>query len=380
LGAARGEQKDFLDPSRDPVYRWPGVRQLALAHRTLLRRLTSRLVGVRQEEHVLFLRTVVPEGRRLRELVSTGVLAQDTHVAISAVGAVPYYSDLRVLDRLGLTDRVVAKSEPGELRVLAHDRHATLEYAAASAVDFWSEHPVHLLMRIDDGNLLWRLEDARATGAPVYFADVGGGDYLVAKLPQGLDKTSLRFPRLAFHAATEDVAYEALLDAVIEAHRRELASHPSGREARVSLGSALSARGREEEALAVFRTLADENDVEGWYNLGTILARRGAVDAAVDAFRRALAIDGTLGPARHNLGLTLARAGRLDEAILELREAARLEPDSEGAIYTLGVVLLTAGDRKGAGECVRALERIGTVQSLALAKRLADSGSARGPG
>lgn len=379
LGATRGERVSFLDPSRDPVYRWPGLRLFAEVHRGLLRGMTSRLVGVRQEEHALFLSTVVPEGRRLSALVAAGVLPKDTHVAMSAVGAIPYYSNLRVLDRLGLTDAVVAKSAPGELRVMAHDRHATLDYAVASGVDLWTEHPVHLLTRIDDDNLVWRLQEARASGAPVYFADAGAGDYVVAQLPQGIDKTALRFPKLAFHAATDDAAYAALLDAVIADRRLQLAPNPAVRDVRVSLGSALAARGRDDEALPIFRALADVNDADGWYNVGTILARRGAFGDAADAFRRALAVDSSMGPARHNLGLALARAGRMTEAIVELREAVRLEPDSEGAVYTLGVALLTAGDRAGAAECVRALEAQGTVQGIALAGRLRGSGGTQRP-
>ena len=146
----------------------------------------------------------------------------------------------------------------------------------------------------------------------------------------------------------------------------------------MSLGSALSARGRDDEALPIFRALADENDPEGWYNLGTILARRGAYGDAADAFRRALAVDPSMGPARHNLGVALVRAGKLDEAIVVLRESVAAEPSSEGAIYTLGVALLTAGDRAGAAECVRALEARGTVQGIALARRLSGSGGAPG--
>ena len=144
----------------------------------------------------------------------------------------------------------------------------------------------------------------------------------------------------------------------------------------MSLGSALSARGRDDEALPIFRALADENDAEGWYNLGTILARRGAFGDAADAFRRALAVDPSMGPARHNLGVALVRAGRLDEAIVALREAVRLEPDSEGAIYTLGVALLAAGDRQGVATSVRQLETLGTAEGSALAKRLAGSAGA----
>src|SRR6185503_4102085 len=203
--------------------------------------MTYRLVGVRQEEHELFLATVVPEGKRLRELVASGVLPKDTHVAMSAVGAIPYYSNLRVLDRLGLTDAVVAHSAPGELRVMAHDRHATFEYAREAGVDLWTEHPVHLLARLKDDDLLWTLEASRAAGMPVYFADAGGDELIVAELPQGAESAAARFPKLSFHAASDDAAYRPLLEAVIAERRRRVEADPASRDARVALGSALVA-------------------------------------------------------------------------------------------------------------------------------------------
>ncbi len=369
LGTA-AENVRFLEPSHDPVYRWPGVRLFAQAHRSLLRTLTSRLVAVRQEEHVRFLATVVPEGRRLGALVHEGTIPADTHVAMSAVGAIPYYSNLRVLDKLGLTDAVVAKSAPGDFRMMAHDRHATLAYARTAGVDLWTEHPVHLLNRVDDENLVWRLQEARTTGVALYFADVSDGDYIVAELPQGLEKTAPRFPRLAFRPASEDAAYFAVLDAVIAARRRRLEAVPDDRDAESALGSALSARGLDDEALPVFQRLADAGVADGWYDLGTILARKGSYEDAASAFRKAIALDPSMGPARHNLGLALARAGHLDDAIRELREAVRLEPASEGAIYTLGVALLTAGDRSGVAECIRSLNALKSPQADALAERL----------
>jgi tetratricopeptide (TPR) repeat protein len=339
---ATSERASFLDPSKDPVYRWPGLHRLAGAHRALLRELTAHLVGIRQEEHALFAATVIPEGRRVRELIEAGVLPKDTHVAINAVGAIPYYSDLRVLDRLGLTDAVVAKSAPGERRVMAHDRHATLDYAAAIGVDLWTEHPVYLLTRLDDDELIFRLEAARATGAPVYFAGVSEGEYIVARLPQGLDKTAPRFPTLAFHAATDDGSFKAMLGEAIEVRRRRVALHPSSASA--------------------------------WMSLGSALAADGAFADAAEAFRRAVAIDPAMGRARHNLGVALVRVGRLEAAIVELRQAVDLDPDSEGTIFTLGMALSAAGDRAGVTSCVRRLEALGTDEGGALARRLSGQG------
>lgn len=368
LGAA-ADRVAYLDPSRDPFFRWPGLRSLAEAHRQLLRATTSRLVGVRQEEHALFLATVVPEGRHLRELVEAGTLPADTHVAISSVGAIPYFSDLRVLDRLGLTDAVVARSAPNALRIMAHDRQATLEYAARSGVDFWAEHPVHLLYRIDDDDLLWQLQRARASRSEVFFADTGG-DYVVARLPQGVDRAIARFPRLTFRSATDDASYAAMLDGIIEAQRRKVALDPASHDARIALACALSERGREDEALPIFRALADAGDPDGWFNLGTVLVRRGQSDEAIAAFRRALTIDPAMAAARHNLGLALARAGHVQEAVDVLREAVRREPDSEQALYMLGAALLMARDSAGARECAEALRQLGTVDAAAYADKL----------
>ena len=51
---ARPEMRDFLAPSRDPIYHLPGLRAIAAAHRRLLGAVTARFAGVRQEEHRRF--------------------------------------------------------------------------------------------------------------------------------------------------------------------------------------------------------------------------------------------------------------------------------------------------------------------------------------
>jgi hypothetical protein len=58
----RPEARAFLDPERDPLYRWPGLRAVAESHRRILRALSRDFVALRQEEHRLFLATVEPEG------------------------------------------------------------------------------------------------------------------------------------------------------------------------------------------------------------------------------------------------------------------------------------------------------------------------------
>src|SRR5207249_1897554 len=89
-GLAPEERDAYLAPARDPISRLPGLRWVAGRYVTLLRTMTRAYVGIRQEEHRLFLDTVVPEGKRLRELVEEGVLPADTYIAVDCVGAIPY--------------------------------------------------------------------------------------------------------------------------------------------------------------------------------------------------------------------------------------------------------------------------------------------------
>lgn len=51
-----------------------------------------------------------------------------------------------------------------------------------------------------------------------------------------------------------------------------------------------------------------------WFELALAAARNGDQETAISAYRTALALDPSLGPAHSNLGALLAEAGRLDEA------------------------------------------------------------------
>ncbi|MHC4611431.1 MAG: hypothetical protein ACYS7M_13890, partial [Planctomycetota bacterium] len=175
---------EFMLPERDPIYRLPGLRQVAQAHRRMLRTATRAFVGIRQEEHRLFLGTVIPEGRRLRRFVEAGLLPADTQIAVDSVGAIPYYSNLRVLDRLGLTDAHVAHSQfTGGPQFLAHDKMANFDYARDAGVDLWALDHVHSLLHVTDDQLLAHIMPVHEQQLPVYVANVGEGYTLPAAAP-----------------------------------------------------------------------------------------------------------------------------------------------------------------------------------------------------
>ena len=355
---ARADAEGFLT--------WPGAR----LHRRLLDTTTASLVGVRQEEHALFVQSVLAQGESLRSLVDRALIPTDTHIAIGAVGAIPYVSALRTLDRLGLTDAVVAHQAPAASRVMAHERHATLEYAAQAGVDLWSVHPFFLVLPLDDDELLWHVETALAEGDEPFVAEVGPDEAIVALLPAGPGAAEARFPRLGLRSVADPAARAAFLPKVVESCRRRLVREPDSKPARIALAMALKAQGSEDEALSVFRELAALDDEAGWYNVGTILAQRGDYEGAIEALERAVLLDPTMVQARHNLGMALARTRQFGPALVQLREAVRLEPESPGALYALGVVAFSAGDRVEAERCRARLEALGTPEATAMARRL----------
>lgn len=364
----------YLDPADDPLLRWPGLRTVATAHRDLLRTTTSRLVGTRAEEHRLFLGTAIRTGTKLRELVDRGVLPADTHVAISAVGVIPYLSGLRTLDRLGLTDPVVARMPPNELRILAHDRHATIEYAAKIGVDLWAEDPVHPWLRLDDSRLGYVLDDARKAEREVHFAEVDGG-VILTRFPLGVEEGRARFPNLSFRSTLEDKdAVAALRRAASAAEREELAKRPDSLEARVAAALALAEEGDLDGAVRALEGLARSDDPNVVFNLGTLYARQGRYEEAVTALRKAVATVPDLPGGRFNLGLALGRLGRWGEARAELAAAAELDSTDPTALYAFGAACVIVGDEGGRARAAERLRALGNPASLELAERLEREG------
>jgi hypothetical protein len=161
---------------------------------------------LRVEEHRLFLATVIDEGPILRRWVEEGILPADTRIALSCVGAVPYFSDLYTVDRLGLTDAFVAHLpfDRTKLRVMAHSKSAPDLYLVDQGVDLAA--PVQFLTSPDEVKIAWRL--ARQIGErSIYVSPIpAGGKVFLTRVPQGIARARERFPRLELRPLVE---YEA---------------------------------------------------------------------------------------------------------------------------------------------------------------------------
>jgi Flp pilus assembly protein TadD/4-amino-4-deoxy-L-arabinose transferase-like glycosyltransferase len=96
------------------------------------------------------------------------------------------------------------------------------------------------------------------------------------------------------------------------------------------LGILLASMGKTNEAVEHLRTAVrlEPRNAAFWYNLGTALAQRSP-DEAVKAFGEVLALDPNRADAHNNLGILLASNGHLEAALEHFRAAAALDPGNQ---------------------------------------------------
>ena len=97
---------------------------------------------------------------------------------------------------------------------------------------------------------------------------------------------------------------------------------------------------------------------DGYYNLGTQLARKGDDAAAEKAYRRAIELDRDFAEPHFNLGNALDRMGRKAQAMDAYREALRISPDYVRAHYNLGTSLYSLGEIQASIEQFRDVLRL----------------------
>jgi Flp pilus assembly protein TadD len=101
--------------------------------------------------------------------------------------------------------------------------------------------------------------------------------------------------------------------------------------ASIDLGEFELAEAHYRESLAIEPQPAIYND------LGFVLERQGIAEEAIEAYRKAIALDPSLASAHYNLGSSLARSGQFAEAEKHLRTAVEKQPSTQA--YTgLGIV------------------------------------------
>jgi tetratricopeptide (TPR) repeat protein len=289
---------DLVPRARFPlVFRVPLLGPALDAYNALISEMTLHGVGLRQEEHRLFLQKAREEGTFLAELVERGVLRPDTHIAIGSVGAIPYYSGLRTMDRLGLTDRAIARGPeraPGA-RIMAHSKVASIEYAIEQGIDLWASDHTFLVVKPHDPRMSDFAAKAVELGVPLVAAPATPRGILLALAPSWKTDGGSRLPAFA-------------------------------------------------DAAAFYRKLTSLPNSPWWASsaLGDLLAARGDVAGATAAYQRALGLDSTIVRAEHRLGKLLLSAGDLETGIRHLSRAHSLDPRNQRVRVDLADALALA--------------------------------------
>ena len=84
-------------------------------------------------------------------------------------------------------------------------------------------------------------------------------------------------------------------------------------------------------------------DPRGHNNLGVALVATGKYDEAIVEYRKSLELNPSSSQTHNNLGSALAEAGRVDEALPEFEKAVELNPDNGAARVNLGNALAAKG-------------------------------------
>jgi hypothetical protein len=277
-----------LDPSRPA--RLPGLRTIAELHRRLVVRSTYHYSAIRQEEHRLFLASMRPCGQVLRSLIESGRVPRDLHLAMPCVGVIPYDSDVRTLDRIGLTDAHVAHSPFFQKLRLAHDKSATDAYVRSQDVDLVVE--VRPICDVTSEDFLIALQRSLESHEPFVAAAIEPGTYLIGRPPAGREHLTRRIPLLDFQPMNDSRFFERYAGEAIAAYRARLSREPGDDVARGQLALLLGNRGRHDEALALLEDALTRTPDDGglWMRVGWCQVGLGRPREAEIAIIRAIAL------------------------------------------------------------------------------------------
>lgn len=229
----------------------------------------------------------------------------DEVMAMSTVGRVPYYSGLRTIDMLGITDAHIAHA-PGPFTegLIGHRRHDS-DYILSRKPD---------LVILEMGRHL-------VGGDP-------GRDLSTARIHAGL-------------LADKDNWWPAPIDLLgRRAFRLDYAPHL----AEVAPGRYFVYFERDDGLRRAMDALpADATEPQRWFDLALLQRRRGLMDDAVASLRRLLALDPANPQVQINLGFFLLEAGRHAEAIATFDALRQARPELAQAAYGHAEAVQAAG-------------------------------------
>ncbi len=153
-----------------------------------------------------------------------------------------------------------------------------------------------------------------------------------------------RPPAAALRAQADRLFAEGRYNEAYAAYVRLAKRNPKDADAFVRLAECSFMLGDPDRGLKwIDAALKLEPSARAWDIKGRLLLQAGKPQAAIQAFRQALALDGRFNQARLDLAVAYQLAGRLDQAVATARQATLAEPDSADAFFVYGQALEAAG-------------------------------------
>jgi hypothetical protein len=125
-----------IDPSKTAFRYLPGFNYLASIFTRNSRPLIRMFAGIRWEEHKAFWQKQAEHGRSFKGLMQKGLFKPSDLFCMPYIGALPYYSNIKVVDFHGLIDPVIARSDSAKSRPLFHARTPPEDYIQKRGVEF----------------------------------------------------------------------------------------------------------------------------------------------------------------------------------------------------------------------------------------------------
>jgi tetratricopeptide (TPR) repeat protein len=106
-----------------------------------------------------------------------------------------------------------------------------------------------------------------------------------------------------------------------------------------------------------------------WLDQGGLLATYGNYRAALEAYKKALALDANNSKAYYDMSLAHAALGQLDQAREEINRAIALDPAQDRYYYARAWILLRAGRTAEADENFHKAAEMGNPDAIAYLQR-----------
>jgi len=160
---------------------------------------------------------------------------------------------------------------------------------------------------------------------------------------------------LAHNSLGAALAAEGKNEEAIAHFREAFEINPTSALALTNLCMFLVAEGKNEEAIAYYFAAIQVNPdhFEAHYNLAELFVKQNKIDQAILHFREVARITPSSFAALNNLGVNLEKKLNHDEAIYYYRKAMLIEPQNPGIYFNLGVALGNKGELKEAIESFR---------------------------